>query len=479
MNQVSRQHRRKRSMNRIVVWSVSLLVTVFVLANVGMAVAYRHRALPRFFIGRQAVGGLQLSNLQHFGSSTILPKMITLQKDSTQKKLSPTDLGLSLDTSTISSALQHTKLRWLPLLSLASSHHVALGFTVNQTVSEPAVAQLAQTFSRPSLPKHIAYQGSFVVAPAETGYKLTTDTFLSSLQTALKDGKSTLTVQTTSLPAVPDNTSLNLADRIQVLQKQITVQLSFVYQGQSVTPSSADIASWFAPSGADMQLSPANISSYIEATGRKAGIAVANQSDLTTATAYALSKLQPLKFALVPSSPSTVARTYCTNVRGVSNAVLEELQGKLAATYADTRGWNDSGQIAFKHVTSGCQYTVWMAASSQMTSFGSICDNYYNCQIGTNVVMNYDRWTSATPPWNQAGGSLEDYHTLMIDHETGHRLGFRDNPTCPGAGQPAPVMMQQSIDLKGCVFNIWPRPAEFTQLQQLVSLPASNVNIQE
>lgn len=83
-------------------------------------------------------------------------------------------------------------------------------------------------------------------------------------------------------------------------------------------------------------------------------------------------------------------------------------------------------------------------------------------------MVNYDRWTTATPPWNQTGGNIEDYRVLIISHETGHRLGFLDNPVCPGAGQPAYVMMQQSIDLKGCVFNIWPTQTELAQLKTML-----------
>jgi hypothetical protein len=143
-------------------------------------------------------------------------------------------------------------------------------------------------------------------------------------------------------------------------------------------------------------------------------------------------------------------------------------------TYNDARGWNDGGHIAFEHVRRGCQYTVWMSAAADMTTFGTICDDYYNCQAGHSVVLNYDRWTTATPPWNKTGGSIQDYRTLMIDHETGHRLGFPDNPVCPRKGRPAPVMMQQSMNLHGCVFNIWPRPAEFTRLDHMLNLGQTN-----
>ena len=66
---------------------------------------------------------------------------------------------------------------------------------------------------------------------------------------------------------------------------------------------------------------------------------------------------------------------------------------------------------------------------------------------------------SPAMPWNAAGRSLRDYRHLVVNHETGHWLG-RAHRGCPGQGQAAPVMMQQSKALDGCRFNAWPRPDE-------------------
>ena len=61
----------------------------------------------------------------------------------------------------------------------------------------------------------------------------------------------------------------------------------------------------------------------------------------------------------------------------------------------------------------------------------------------------------------KGGGNLANYRTMVINHETGHRLDHRDNETvCQQAGEPAPLMQQQSISLRGCTINEWPLDSE-------------------
>jgi hypothetical protein len=83
------------------------------------------------------------------------------------------------------------------------------------------------------------------------------------------------------------------------------------------------------------------------------------------------------------------------------------------------------------------------------------CSGAWSCRTGRNVVINDLRWRETSPAWVTSGGSLRDYRHMVVNHETGHWLGW-DHSNCGGAEQPAPVMQQQSIDLQGCVFNAWP-----------------------
>jgi hypothetical protein len=94
-----------------------------------------------------------------------------------------------------------------------------------------------------------------------------------------------------------------------------------------------------------------------------------------------------------------------------------------------------------------------------MSSFGGACDVIWSCRSGPNVVINEDRWLGASPAWNETGASLTDYRNMVINHETGHWLGF-GHQLCDAAGEAAPVMQQQSMGLQGCAPNPWPWPAD-------------------
>jgi hypothetical protein len=94
-----------------------------------------------------------------------------------------------------------------------------------------------------------------------------------------------------------------------------------------------------------------------------------------------------------------------------------------------------------------------MCGSMGMNTMG-----VYSCRYGSTILINLRRWLKGAPGFDM---NLDGYHTMVINHEMGHRLGFA-HMKCPGAGQPAPVMQEETINLAGCVPNAYPFSPEGT-----------------
>ncbi|MEU9453412.1 DUF3152 domain-containing protein [Streptomyces sp. NPDC048277] len=124
---------------------------------------------------------------------------------------------------------------------------------------------------------------------------------------------------------------------------------------------------------------------------------------------------------------------------------------------ADPRGWTADGHSAFERVSSGpTDFVVQVATPGTVDK---ICGEYgldtggeVNCNVAQHVMVNLRRWLLATPVYAHR---VKDYRALIINHEVGHFLGH-GHVGCPGAGQPAPVMMQQIKGMHGCLPNVWP-----------------------
>lgn len=155
--------------------------------------------------------------------------------------------------------------------------------------------------------------------------------------------------------------------------------------------------------------------------------------------------------------------TYDVTTKGTVVANLAEFRTQASATLNDSRGWARLG-VSFQEVASGGMFTLVLSEAGQIPSFSSGCGTEYSCRAGRYVIINQDRWLGATSSWNSAGGSLRDYRHMVVNHETGHWLGH-GHAICTGAGQPAQVMQQQSMNLQGCAFNPWPTASELWSTQ--------------
>jgi len=124
----------------------------------------------------------------------------------------------------------------------------------------------------------------------------------------------------------------------------------------------------------------------------------------------------------------------------------------------DSRSWVAGGQLRLQRVprTASAEFTIYLATpetSRRMCATGGLyTEAFTSCRLPGQVIINVARWLTAIPGY---GAPLAEYQAYALNHEVGHELG-RGHEACPGPGQPAPVMQQQTLGLKGCVANGWP-----------------------
>ncbi|SKB09412.1 DUF3152 domain-containing protein [Aeromicrobium choanae] len=153
----------------------------------------------------------------------------------------------------------------------------------------------------------------------------------------------------------------------------------------------------------------------------------------------------------------TVKYSIATN--GSMTTSVKTFKRQVAEILDDPRGWRAAG-IKFKRVKSGGSMTIVLAQASRVPTYSSVCSSTWSCRVGRHVIINQERWKHASPAWNAAKGTtLRGYRHMVVNHETGHWLGWH-HKSCGGKGQKAPVMMQQSKGRNGCTFNPWPKPSE-------------------
>ncbi|MCV2488647.1 DUF3152 domain-containing protein [Geodermatophilus sp. YIM 151500] len=136
--------------------------------------------------------------------------------------------------------------------------------------------------------------------------------------------------------------------------------------------------------------------------------------------------------------------------------------GAVEATLGDPRSWGAGGRMSFQRVGAAeaaggaYEFRVSLISPGSMETYcpGVGTGGYTSCRYGERAVINLARWATAVPHYD---GDVATYRQYVVNHEVGHALG-NGHEDCPGPGQPAPVMQQQTLGLDGCTRNAWPYP---------------------
>lgn len=144
----------------------------------------------------------------------------------------------------------------------------------------------------------------------------------------------------------------------------------------------------------------------------------------------------------------------------------EDFAAQVSAALGDERSWVGGGKVRLQRVPDGARhdFTVYLATrdtAGRMCRAGGVDIRvggrpYTSCRAPGQAIINLDRWRLSAPTFVTAGVPLATYRAYVVNHEVGHELGER-HQGCPRRGGPAPVMVQQTLTLRGCTPYAWPR----------------------
>lgn len=153
---------------------------------------------------------------------------------------------------------------------------------------------------------------------------------------------------------------------------------------------------------------------------------------------------------------------YRVDVEGGLEAEAQAFAATVAATLRSPRGWQPADRVGFVAVSTpqasseSPRLDLRISLASPKT-VDRLCyplrtNGEVSCYANGRVLVNQRRWLQGAPSY---GSNLTDYRTYLINHEVGHALGH-GHRSCPAQGAKAPVMLQQTLGLNGCV--AWPYP---------------------
>lgn len=441
------------------------LFALFVVSNLLTLVLYQGKTYPNTIIAGQGAGGLSPAELDAFlQNEANIPKQVQIIYKDIQSTVKLEDIGVSVDIQSTKQQIKNSR-RLLPLANILSSHNITPQSNVDETVLENFLVEFAkQNKQAPKNAEFYVKDGTFEVKLEKAGH---TVNIVETIELIKRSALSGQPIYLVFQPVEAKITKVDLSNKLATLHQQQKTPITVKFGKKSKTFTGSEIASFYKIKNSTATLSDEKIASAVSDAGF--GIKIGNLPEATEQIKTSIKANKPLSFTLTEAPKIIKNYTYCIALRGVSSSHLGVLSNKLASVLSDSKGWGLKGRVKFSKVSRGCDFTVWLSAAGQMPSFGGLCDSTWSCRSGSNVVINFTRWQKASPAWNASGGSLDNYRSMVINHEVGHWLGFAHR-YCGGSGQLAPVMQQQSINLQGCKFNPWPTSAELSSLKNSIGI---------
>ena len=468
----------KKPYKKIIAISTGSLLLIFLLSNLILGLVYKDKVYPNSYIGSEKIGSFSAKQVEN-----LVPKKITIKSilkdenkesedDKSEKPFNQEfkrdQLGLTINQSMTSEILGRKK-GYIPLVQVVTRQNYSLPVNIDDKKLNTELDKInAQLRTPPRDAEVIKQKDKFSVELEKNGkqinrkkvndkLKVKTSTNIKPIELSFDVEKPK--ISTKDLEATRDQFNAKLDQKVTITN-----------DGKVVEPKNETKLAWFVKGEKGFELSKPMITAYLSSLIDNSKLELTNGADLTNAIYTQMNEAKKPNSALaiktkarvIPvkrSGGSSRHYSYCVQAKAVDTANLASFSAKVAQTLADSRSWSGSGKVSFSQVQSGCSFTLWLSAADQLPSFSSGCSPQWSCRSGSNVIINIDRWNGATEAWNGAGGNLNDYRSMVVNHEVGHFIGF-GHAKCGGPGQPAPIMQQQSISLQGCAFNPWPTANE-------------------
>ena len=159
-----------------------------------------------------------------------------------------------------------------------------------------------------------------------------------------------------------------------------------------------------------------------------------------------------------PAVGSGPLHTYRVEVEEGTGVDPDRFADEVEVLLSSPLGWTTADGISLQRVGGDADIVVELATGPTVDLLCYPLDTHreLSCAPDHRAVLNLDRWTLGAEP---SGLDVASYRGYLVNHEVGHVLGH-GHVDCPGAGSPAPVMMQQTLTIGDCAPNPWPVPPD-------------------